>query len=43
MGHAVFILGMLVFVGVAACHHFGWEGLAVPCAIWLLMPQLRLS
>ena len=41
IGTAVWILGGLTLVAVASVHHFGWEGAAIPAAIWLLMPQLK--
>lgn len=37
-GFGVFNLIMLAIVGVAGVHHFGWEGLAFPAAVWALMP-----
>lgn len=37
------VLGLLVFVGIAACSRLGWEGLAVPAALWILMPQVKVS
>jgi hypothetical protein len=37
--HVVTVFVMLAVVGGCAVHHWGWEGLAIPAAIWLIMPQ----
>jgi hypothetical protein len=34
----LFNIVLILFVGVAGVHHFGWEGLALPAIVWLLMP-----
>lgn len=39
--HLTLFVACLLFLDVISCMHFGWEGLAVPCAIWLLAPQVR--
>lgn len=34
----VIIWMSLIAVGVAAVHHFGWEGIAIPALAYILMP-----
>jgi hypothetical protein len=36
--HYVLTFGLLTVVTIASTHHFGWEGIAVPAALWIIMP-----
>lgn len=36
--HIIVQLAFFAFLGVVGCNHFGWEGLGLPVAVYLLMP-----
>lgn len=38
LGKVIGFAVALITIGIASIHHFGGDGIAIPIAIWLLMP-----